>query len=226
MLTEGPKGGHRVRKIASESASAVAAGFIGIVPSLAEIIAPGASLPISLASGGMAYLFTRHAEQQTERLLEDLRERISGLELDGKLDRERLVKLEEELGGLQVIAANAVSGAEKVEVYASFMAGLVSTDAGEVDIASLLSVLQTLSRREIDIAKLMFEVWRSDTDSQSYGVFPPAGGADTRYQMKKLEAAGLVVPVVQAADVQRQDRYELTPTLQRLMTLLEAGRPA
>jgi hypothetical protein len=75
----------------------------------------------------------------------------------------------------------------------------------------------------------MYDAWRHDQGQQGYGVIPPGDlGADTRYYMKRLEGAGLVGPIMQTgppgAGV-RYNKYELTPTLLRLVELLEAGRP-
>ena len=99
-----------------------------------------------------------------------------------------------------------------------------------VDVESFLATLQNLSVREVSIARTMYETWQNDKEQQAYGVFPPSDlGGHTRYYMKRLEGAGLVVPVVyqgRPGMQAREDRYELTPTLQEMVVLLKAGRAA
>lgn len=96
---------------------------------LVEFLQPGAGVLTALASGAIVSLFSRHAEAQTKYLIEELRDRIVRLEQTGRLDRDRLARLEGELGGLQAIASNALAVPAKVEVYADLLAGMVAVEA-------------------------------------------------------------------------------------------------
>jgi hypothetical protein len=195
-------------------------------PHLADLLMPGTSAPIALSGDVIAGLLSRRVESQTRRLLEMLRDRIAKLEAQGHLHQDRFQRLEDDLGGLQAIAANALAVEAKTELYADMLAGIVSTEVTEpVDVESFLATLQNLSVQEVGIARAMYETWRSDKEQQAYGVYSPTDlGGHAQYHMKRLEGAGPVEPVTYPGRETRQKRYTLTPTLVQLVELLEAGR--
>ncbi|HKA11447.1 MAG TPA: hypothetical protein VKI99_13370, partial [Candidatus Dormibacteraeota bacterium] len=82
---------------------------IHAAPHLADLLMPGTGTPLSLSGDVAASLLTRRAESQTRRLLEGVRDRVATLETQGHLDHDRLKRLDADLGGLQAIAANALS---------------------------------------------------------------------------------------------------------------------
>jgi hypothetical protein len=197
------------------------------LPRLADLFAPGAGVAVGAGGGILGALMNRHATKQTRSLIREVQERVSRLEAQDQLDRERLARLEE-LGGLQAMTANALAVEEKTVLYADVLAGLVSTEAPEgIDVDSFLATLQTLSVQEIELARQMYDSWeRNENAAQSDGIQPGWIGEDHAFHLKRLEGAGLILPLGRTgppgAGV-RISGYELTPTLTRLVQLLRAG---
>jgi hypothetical protein len=206
----------------------LAQGLAGALPSLADVFLPGAGIAVGGAGALAVSLFSRHAENQTRRLIAEVQERVSRLESAGQLDRERVGRWEE-LGGLQAISANALSAPAKTEFYADLLAGVVSTEAPEpLDVDSFLATLQSLSVEEIKLARKINDAWEKNENAErSTGVSAVWAGEDQAYYMKRLEGAGLIDPRTRTGPVGAGvsiSGYEPTPTLGRLVQLLRSGR--
>jgi hypothetical protein len=207
----------------------VSAASAAALPGLAELVVPGSGIPVAAAVGGLSRLLNGYGTAQSKNLVEELRERIARLEEEGKLDRERLDRLDE-LGGMQAVYANAFAVPEKTSLYADLLAGVVSTEAREpVDLEAFLATLQGLSVDEVGLATRMYDMWTKNENfvEQQEGVTAYAG-EDTQYYLKRLEGAGLLVPRLKTgppgAGVGPATHFAPTPTLQRLIELLRSGR--
>jgi hypothetical protein len=204
-------------------------GSLAAAPSFADLLLHGSGIAMGAAAGALMAVINRYTLRQTQRLIEALQRRVAALEAAGKLNYERLEQLEE--SAAPAIAANAVSTPEKTELFADLLAGSISIDVPDnVDVESFVSTLQTLSPSEIDIARRVYDLWENDHIEGT--VVPPRGynvhtGEDGDYYLKRLEGAGLLVPVVRTGPVGagvRVEGYEPTHTLRRLTALLRHGR--
>lgn len=198
---------------------------------MAELIVPGSAIPVGAAAAVLTSWLGRHGERQTENLVEELRPRVERLAEERKLDQDRLGRLEE-LGGMQAVYANLFAVPEKTALYADLLAGVVSTETSDpVDLEAFIDTLQTLSVEEVSLAASMYDEWvKNEGTEQLEGVFLRSPELDdTAYHAKRLEGAGLIVPRVRSGQLGSgtpTGRYDLTPTLVRLVRLLREGRGA
>jgi hypothetical protein len=217
-----PLTGEDALEIAVESSLAAA-------PSFADLLLHGSGIAMAGAVGALMAVISRHTQRQMLRLLEELQRRVQMLEANGELDHNRLRRLEDTIA--PALAANALSTPGKTELYADLLAGSLSIDTPEnIDVEAFVSTLQTLSPREIDIARRVYDLWENDhvegtvVPSRGYNV---ETGEDGDYYLKRLEGAGLLAAVVRAAPVGggiRVEGYEPTHTMRRLTALLRSGR--
>jgi hypothetical protein len=209
---------------------AAAGAALGVSSGLADLfLGPGAGIGVAGLSGALSTMLGRHAEKQSENLVEQLRERVARLEATGTLDRDRLERIEE-LGGPQAFYANALSGPEKTSYYADLLAGVVSTEAPDaIDVEAFLDTIQSLSPAEIELARNLYDRWEANEDGWAHmrGVYL-GGGEDSRFYSKRLEGAGLLLARLPGgppgAPIGDASQFEPTPTLARLLKLLRSGR--
>jgi hypothetical protein len=211
------------------TALAIGAGAVAAAaPSLADLFLSGSGAGVAFIAGGLSVLWGRHADQQTENLINAMRERLSQLEANGKLDRDRLGHLEA-VGGLQAVWENAWSVAEKTTLYADLLAGLVSIDApNEIDVEAFLDTIQSLSVQEISLVRAMYDTWeKNENNEQHEGVSPPHWSEDVAFFTKRLEGAGLVISHMRGGPPGAPPRpnglFEPTPTLTRFVQVLRCG---
>jgi hypothetical protein len=103
---------------------------------------------------------------------------------------------------------------------------MVSTETpGPLDVDSIMATLQYLSAAEIALAHRLHATWEGDQQAAGYGLSTPNAGEETAFYMKRPKAAGLIESVPPTDTLQlRTPRYTLTPTLLRLVRLLQMGR--
>jgi hypothetical protein len=76
----------------------------------------------------------------------------------------------------------------------------------------------------------MYDTYHRDPFAVASGIEQPNWGPDTAYHLQHLEADGLIRQIVEqivnfgSSPRTTVYRYELTPTLHRLIVTLEAGR--
>jgi hypothetical protein len=77
----------------------------------------------------------------------------------------------------------------------------------------------------------MYDTYYRDQWAAASGIQRPDLGPDTDYHLQHLEAEGLIRQIAErlanfgSSPRTTVHRYELTPTLHRLIAMLEAGRP-
>ncbi len=135
---------------------------------------------------------------------------------------------------MKAFLAAAQDHAEKIDSYADLLAGLVSTDRPKeaLDSAVLLSCVSRVEPSTLALARHMDDIFYQDQCAVASGINRPDWGPDTDFHLQHLEAEGLIRSIVeQMGDFGSNPgtsvyRYELTPTLHRLIATLEVGLAA
>lgn len=195
----------------------------------ADILAPGAAVPVALLSSLASHLISQHAHGQVTRLVTDLRRRVELLEAQGRLDREHMNSLGWDTQLQRVLVAAVVDDPAKVDQYVNLLAGSVAADRpDELDEAALLSVLQALSLQEIGLASEFVRRYGDEPFAPAGGIEAPDWGPDTAFYLQRLQGNGLIVPMPEPQTPGRKqlgDRYDVNRTLLRFVATLRAGMP-
>lgn len=189
---------------------------------------------MTAAGTGLTSALGARMDHQARVTYERTRDRIAAIEERGKFDEDQLRREVEQTGTIVKGFLDAAQDhAEEIDWYADLLAGLVSTDRPDepLDSAVLLSCVSRLEASSLALARRMYETWRRDTYAAASGTERPKRGPDTDYHLQHLEAEGLIRPLIAelvgsgaGQAMSTTYRYDLTPTLHRLVATLEGGR--
>jgi len=201
-------------------------------------------VPFGVGSAIDALITTRGGElarRRVESLLEDLRTAIDQVGQD-KVDRAFVGS--EEWDDLVIRAFRAAAETrdrEKLRILAAILGGSASVERDPaLDAEALLSAVTELSPADVELARVLHErlsaprteteagmnelqLWTARLEGDEW--IPPAARDDRTFHFHRLEQAGLISEITGSYLSYGGGAYRLTPTLVRLMALVEQFVP-
>jgi hypothetical protein len=221
------------KKAASASRVYLSSAVRGIMATLPSALAATGDPSLSLA--GVAVNFVDAAlashmasgiDANREVLSDRTEARLRKLEDSGRLDEKVLKDARFHALVFQAaLAAAQESDTEKIDWYATILAGAASRDRpAELNVRALLSSMTFLTAEEMKLARQFYEDFHQSKHAIVDGAPTPNWGPDTSLFLRRLESANLIVSqVVEALPARFQGtagNYFVTNTFHRLIALV------